>query len=63
MTAMQPKSRAGTSWLPNQVAYGMDCSDVDPSKWTTFGYAVDQVATAEAKAALKNPPSTGQPKQ
>lgn len=63
MPAMQPKSRQGSSWLPNQVALGLDCSDVNPSNWKTFGYAIDQAEQEAKHAAVKNPPSTGQPKQ
>jgi hypothetical protein len=38
------------SWLPNQVYYGMDCSDTDPQKWKPFGQFADEQEAAAQKA-------------
>lgn len=48
MTSLLNKPRAGSAWLPNQVAYGIDCSDEDPKKWTAFGTEVDKQAAKHA---------------
>lgn len=46
MPTLGRKSRGGAAWIPNQVAYGLDCSDPDPSKWVPFGSQVDAAAAA-----------------
>lgn len=56
MPQMQPKPVAGNRWLPSQVAYGIDCSDPDPSQWKAFGYLHDQQEEA-SNAARKLPAS------
>lgn len=50
---MKGKQRRPNSWLPNQVVYGIDCSDPDPEKWTPFGEAVEAAAREE-----QHPPKT-----
>lgn len=62
MPSLQPKPKRSTSWLPNQVAVGMDCSDPEPKNWKMFGYAVDQARPATASkpqqpAAKSDPPA------
>lgn len=47
---MKNKARKTTPWLSTQVAYGMDCSDPEPSNWRPFGAVADELQ-ARAKAA------------
>lgn len=53
LTAKRGKS---SSWLPTQVAYGIDCSSDDPSKWQPFGEIHEQKQAEEAKKALASGP-------
>jgi hypothetical protein len=39
------------SWLPNQVAYGVDTSDPDPKNWKPFGDELERVQRATAELA------------
>lgn len=57
---MRGKPKAAGSWLPNQVAYGMDCSDIDPANWKPFGYAADDQA-AKAELQKHQPAAKGVP--
>lgn len=51
MPSLLPKAKKATSWLPNQVAYGIDCSDPEPANWKPFGYQVDQAQEAAKHSA------------
>lgn len=60
---LQAKRGKPMNWLPNQVDYGMDCSDPDPANWKPFGQAVDQEAAAAAKKPQSSAVKAGQPGQ
>lgn len=44
------KNKPGKSaaWLPSQVAYGIDTSDPDPSRWSKFGRLHEEAVAAQA---------------
>lgn len=46
---LQPKFGKRQSWLPNQVDYGIDCSDPDPANWKPFGHRVAEVEASAEK--------------
>lgn len=56
MPSLRPKPRAGSTWLPNQVANGIDCSDDNPEKWQRFGEEVDKEQTKTIKPKVQDPP-------
>jgi len=59
MPTYKNKPRPSYAWLPNQVRYGMDCSDVDPNKWKPFGTDVEAAKAQAAKPAPKPPAPAG----
>lgn len=63
MPYITPKSRQAASWLPTQVAYGIDCSDEDPSKWTHFGHVFESQQAEQAKHDAKAAKASGPPTQ
>lgn len=50
---LQGKRVKSQKWLPSQVAYGMDTSDPDPSKWQPFGELHEQAVEAAKHSAPK----------
>lgn len=48
---MKGKPKRAQSWLPNQVAYGIDCSDPEPKNWKPFGELVPDPKATSAKDA------------
>jgi hypothetical protein len=59
MAQLKGKPKASQSWLPNQVTYGMDCSDPDPAKWKPFGTEVEAAASTSNKASPRPPAQAG----
>lgn len=57
---MRGKPIRAQKWLPTQVAYGIDCSALEPDRWVPFGdeheKAVASAATAAQKSAVKASP-------
>lgn len=47
MSKIGGKRRKVQSWLPNQVAYGVDVSDNSPENWFAFG---DEAEDADPSA-------------
>lgn len=62
MPSLRPKARGATSWLPNQVAYGIDCSDPEPANWKPFGYQVDEAQVDEHDGTRPAPSKADQRK-
>lgn len=60
---MKGKPGKTQSWLPNQVAYGVDCSDPDPEKWKPFGSVVEDQEVAAARKAPAPAVKVGPPAQ
>lgn len=54
MPYLTNKPKAGTPWIPSQVAYGVDCSDPDPAKWTAFGQFAEQQQAKHDPQAVKS---------
>jgi len=54
---LRPKQGKTQNWLPQQVAYGMDCSDADPKNWKPFGTVVEK-----QQAVAKSPTKDSAPK-
>lgn len=52
MPSLFARPRRTSAWLPNQVLFGIDCSDEDPKNWKQFGYMADEQAV---KALKQNP--------
>lgn len=63
MLVLSGKARRRMNWLPNQVAFGVDCSDSDPKNWTTFGSKADQVDSSEPKGKVSGAAGSDQPKR
>lgn len=63
MPTLSNKPHRSYSWLPNQVLYGIDCSDADPGKWKPFGELADVQAAEAAKRAQSAGAKVGQPAQ
>lgn len=61
MPYLTPKPKSASAWLPSQVAYGIDCSDVDPAKWKPFGSVADQLVQKSTKAASPPEAKADQP--
>jgi hypothetical protein len=51
MTKLTGKPRGAMNWLPSQVAYGVDCSDPNPEKWTVFGAAASETTLPSVSPA------------
>lgn len=54
MPTLKGKPSASQSWLPTQVSYGIDCSDPDPERWTSFGSVDDSEKARAAEKADKH---------
>lgn len=63
MPTYKGKPRSSWNWLPNQVAYGVDCSDPEPKNWKPFGSLVDDQQAAASKQKPSAAVSTGLPAQ
>lgn len=50
---LRSKQGRTQTWLPTQVQYGMDTSDIDPAKWKPFGALVDQLEVDKARQSTK----------
>lgn len=61
MVTMKNKPGKSVAWLPNQIDYGMDVSDPDPSNWKPFGRLADAAAEEKAKQGSKGPTVPSQP--
>jgi hypothetical protein len=57
---MKGKPQKAQNWLPSQVAYGVDCSDSDPSKWKAFGADVDAQELKHARSEKADASAAGQ---
>jgi hypothetical protein len=53
MPYLKSKPNKAQAWLPNQVVYGIDCSDPDPEKWAAFG---EQAEKHPIPAGVKQQP-------
>lgn len=63
MPTYKNKPRGGSSWLANQVVYGMDVSDPDPTQWKAFGYLADEQQLAAQQEKAKHGAKPVQPAQ
>lgn len=54
MSELLGKPRSRQNWLPQMVAYGIDCSSDDPEQWTAFGEEATP-AVKSRKAWLSKP--------
>lgn len=60
MPHLKNKPRKTIAWLPNQVLYGLDVSDQDPTKWQPFGEQHEQDVAKQAAQKSQTSAKSGQ---
>lgn len=60
---LKAKSGRTQTWLPSQVAYGVDTSDPDPQNWRPFGDLFEAESTTREGSTPSVKSKVGPPAQ